>query len=152
MHFWKLYLCFYSYSYPQFKFDLSDADQDEDYCTIIVSLTGTKTTWKQIGVGFRIYCLPTTKQDFDQILEAPIKPVVDSGPATAFPVATKRFELESNKSYVIIPFTVTQFENEEVEFLLRIFSEKPTNLQKLVQKREKICLLMIIETGNEITA
>ena len=124
----KLFLC--SYSYPQFKFDLSDVDQDEDYCTIIVSLTGTKTTWKEIMVGFRIYCLPTSKQDFDQILEAPIKPVVDSGSSTYFPFATKRFELESNKSYVIIPFT--QFENEESEFLLRIFSEKSINLQKLV--------------------
>ena len=128
MHFWKLYQCFYSYSYPQFKFDLSDVDQDEDYCTIIVSLTGTKTTWKEIMVGFRIYCLPTTKLDFDQILG--FKPVVDSGPATRFPLATKRFELESNKSYVIIPFT--QSENKEGDFLLRIFSEKSTNLQKLV--------------------
>ena len=47
----------------------------------------------------------------------------------SLPQVTKRFELKPGK-YIIIPFT--QMANEEGDFLLRIFSEKPSDLQELV--------------------
>ena len=115
------------FSNSQFKFVLKDADRD-GFCTTIVSLT-TKflDSWENLKVGFRIYQFKTKKLFDGKFLET--KAIADSGDFEYFPQVTRRFRLKPG-NYVIIPYT--KYCNEESEFLIRIFSEKPSYLQKLL--------------------
>ena len=108
---------------------MKDVDQGELVTsTVIISLMTPGKTWEEINIGFRIYN-PNNKRKKQFIDELPeIPQVCDSGNLERFPLVTKRIELESNQSYVIIPFT--EFKNQESPFLLRIFSENSCKLQE----------------------
>ena len=96
--------------------------------TFVVSLmTKSLQSWEEIKIGFRIFKLKSRKRFFQNSASA--VHVADSGNLEFIPQVTKRFQLKPGK-YVIIPFT--EYSNQESEFLLRVFSEKPTDLQLLV--------------------
>ena len=101
-------------------------------CTIIISLTKkTLSGWKKFSVGFAIHQLKggkkTTTVMSKKILKTK-KPIGTSGELRFFPEVTKRFELKPG-SYAIIPYT--EEANQECDFLLRVFSEKPCFLKGL---------------------
>ena len=115
---------------PQFKIILQDSCKKS--CTIIISLTKkTLSGWKKFNVGFAIYQLKggkkTTTVMSKKILKTK-KPIGTSGELRFFPEVTKRFELKPG-SYAIIPYT--EEANQECDFLLRVFSEKPCFLKDL---------------------
>ena len=89
-------------------------------------MTKSLQSWEEIVVGFRIFKLKSKKRFDGKSVQA--EHVADSGKLEYFPQVTKRFKLKPGK-YLIIPFT--QYANQESEFLLRIFSEKPSDLQLL---------------------
>ena len=123
-------------------------------------MTKSLQSWEEIVVGFRIFKWKSKKrfdgksvqakhladsgklERFTQVTKrfklkskkrfdgksVQAKHVADSGKLERFPQVTKRFKLKPGK-YLIIPFT--QYANQESEFLLRIFSEKPSDLELL---------------------
>ena len=89
-------------------------------------MTKDLKSYETIKIGFRIYKLKSKKLLDVKYLQT--KSVIDSGEFEYFPQVTRRFRLKPG-NYVIIPYT--KYPNQESEFLIRIFSEKPSNLQNL---------------------
>ena len=122
-------------SNPKFKFVLEDKSKD-GYCTFIVSLQ-TKSAGderKMDEVGFGIFEFKNNKHLDGKFLKD--HHIENSGDSVErgverLPQVTKQFKLKPGK-YMIIPFTTWKRPKEERDFLLRIFSEKPSDLKAIV--------------------
>ena len=115
---------------PNFKIVLKDENKD-GLCTFIVSLQ-TKLSGiekKMDEVGFGIFKFKNNERLDEKFLKKSQNQVGNSGDSVEeLPQVTKQFKLKPGK-YIIIPFTKRA--NQEGDFLLRIFSEKPSYLQEL---------------------
>ena len=104
-------------------------------CTFIVSLQTKSSGINNLGIkrsmdkiGFGIFKFKNDERLDGNFLKTHQEG--NSGESVErLPQVTKQFELKPGK-YIIIPFTKKA--NQKGEFLLRIFSEKPSDLQKLV--------------------
>ena len=118
-------------SNPKFKFVLKDKAKD-GYCTFIVSLqtksAGDKRKWDEVGFGIFEF---KTNERLDGIF-LKNHHIENSGDSVeCLPQVTKQFKLKPGK-YMIIPFTKKKRPKEERDFLLRIFSEQPSDLKAIV--------------------
>ena len=116
---------------PKFKIVLKDKNKD-GLCTFIVSLQTKYSARekKRDEVGFGIFKFKNNERLDEKFLKKSQNQVGNSGDSVErLPQVTKQFKLKPGK-YIIIPFTKKA--NQKGEFLLRIFSEKPSDLQKLV--------------------
>ena len=113
---------------PKFKIVLKNGDKD-GLCTFVVSLH-TKSAEKEKKtekIGFGIFNFKSNERLDGKFLKTNL--VEKSGDSVErLPQVTKRFELKPGK-YVIVPFT--QRANQEGEFLLRIFSERKSDLKAI---------------------
>jgi len=123
---------------PQIRFTLEDPDEDddEDLCTCIVALMQKdRRKMRQQGVqlltmGFAIYKLGPDDMKNESLDKDWFRYHKSSGMSTFINTreVTARFKLAPG-TYVIMPSTFKP--NEQADFLLRIFSEKPGKAQKL---------------------
>uniref|UniRef100_A0A182QEQ5 Calpain n=1 Tax=Anopheles farauti TaxID=69004 RepID=A0A182QEQ5_9DIPT len=122
---------------PQYviRLDDPDADDDENLCTLIVSLIQKNRRSKRnkgiacLTIGFAIYRVeagdlqrkPLPRDFFTTHLSAAKSTFINLREVTC------RFRLPP-ASYVIVPSTFDP--NEEGEFMIRVFSECPSNMQE----------------------
>ena len=117
---------------PKFKIELKNGDKD-GLCTFVVSLhtKSAEKKKKMEKIGFGIFNFKSNVHLDGKFLKTNL--VENSGDSVEqLPQVTKRFELKPGK-YVIVPFTKRA--NQEGEFLLRIFSERKSDLKAIVVKR-----------------
>jgi calpain len=116
---------------PKFKIVLKDKNKD-GLCTFIVSLQ-TKLSGiekKMDEVGFGIFKFKNNERLDEKFLKKSQNQVGNSGDSVeCLPQVTKQFYLKPGK-YIIVPFTKRA--NQAGDFLLRIFSEKPSDLKAIV--------------------
>jgi len=123
---------------PQIRITLEDPDEDddEDLCTCVVALMQKdRRKQRQQGVqllttGFAIYKLGAEDMKSDTLDKDWFRYHKSSGMSTFINTreVTARFKL-SPGTYVVIPSTFKP--NEQADFLLRVFSEKPGKAQIL---------------------
>ena len=104
-------------------------------CTFIVSLQTRYSARekKRDEVGFGIFKFKNNERLDEKFLKKSQNQVGNSGDSVErLPQVTKQFELKPGK-YIIVPFTKRA--NQEGEFLLRIFSERKSDLKAIVVKR-----------------
>ena len=108
-------------------------DEAKDgYCTFIVSLqtksAGEKRKWDEVGFG--IFEFKTNERLDETFLKN--HHIENSGDSVeCLPQVTKQFKLKPGK-YMIIPFSKRKRPKEEQDFLLRIFSENPSDLKAIL--------------------
>lgn len=117
---------------PQIRIHLQDPDEDddEDHCSIVVSLMRIDRKRTPANdkppIGFAIYKVPDDMKDdqnrFDRRFFETTKALVMTNSFTKLREISCRYSLPQGE-YVIIPSTF--YPRQEAEFLLRIFSEKP---------------------------
>ena len=123
-------------SNPKFKIVLKDKDKD-GYCTTIVSLQAKSAAINNLGkkrkldkIGFGIFKFKDNERLDENFLKKSQNQAGNSGDSVEeLPQVTKQFKLKPGK-YIIIPFTKRA--NQAGDFLLRIFSEKPSDLKAIV--------------------
>ena len=103
-------------------------NKDKDgLCTFIVSLQTKYSARekKRDEVGFGIFKFKNNERLDEKFLKKSQNQAGNSGDSVErLPQVTKQFELKPGK-YIIVPFT--ERANQAGDFLLRIFSEKPSH-------------------------
>ncbi|XP_078667910.1 calpain-B-like isoform X7 [Branchiostoma floridae x Branchiostoma belcheri] len=121
-------------SNPQYVVSVEDPDDedDDDTCTVVFSLI-QKDRRKQkhlgkanLAVGFYIYGTAPNQKKLKKRDVCTRRPAATSGSYINLREVTKRVKLPPG-NYIVMPSTFKP--NEEAEFLLRIYTEKPSTTE-----------------------